>query len=182
MPADELARVRTEFADVAVSAPVTVNAGGKTFTIAPKAFAPAVVLTPDEAGTITPRPDDKKLTALVHAAAKTAKVELAAKDAVVTFSGRTPTVKPHVSGLALDDASVRSEVWKAIGGTQRTATVTTKATEPKFTTGSAKATLPKELISSFTTYFQAGQPRVHNIRLAARPSTAPTSRRASSSA
>lgn len=166
--ADELARVRTEFADVAVSAPVTVKAGAKTFTIAPKTFAPAVVLTPDASGTITPRPDDKKLTALVHAAAKSAKVELAAKDAVVTFSGRTPTVRPHVSGLALDDASVRTEVWKAIGGTQRTATVATKATEPTFTTAVAKATLPKERISSFTTYFQAGQPRVHNIRLASR--------------
>ena len=32
----------------------------------------------------------------------------------------------------------------------------------------AKATLPKEKISSFTTHFPAGQPRVHNIKLASR--------------
>ncbi|WP_392542950.1 VanW family protein [Oryzobacter telluris] len=166
--ADELARVKAEFADVAVSAPVTVTAGGKTFDIAPKDYVGAVVLAPDDAGTITPRADDEKLSALVHAAAKKAKVEVEAKDAVVTFSGRTPTVKPHVAGLALDDASLRTEVWKAIGGTERTATVATKATEPTFTTAIAKKTLPKERISSFTTNFPAGQPRVHNIRLASR--------------
>ncbi len=166
--AEELARVKSEFADVAVSAPVTVTAGEKSFPIAPKDFVGAIVLTPDEAGTITPRADDKKLSAVVHAAAEKAKVEVEAKDAVVTFSGRTPTVKAHVAGLALDDASLRTEVWKALSGTQRTATVATRATEPAFTTAIAKKTLPKERISSFTTYFQAGQPRGHNIRLASR--------------
>ena len=104
--ADELARVRSEFADVAVSGPVTVTANGKSFTVAPKAFAPAVVLTADDAGTITPRADAKKLAALVHAAAEDAGAEVEAKDAVVTFSGRTPTVRPHVAGVALDDTSI----------------------------------------------------------------------------
>ena len=64
--ADELARVRSEFADVAVSSPVRVSANGKTFTLAPKVFAPAVVLAADASGTITPRADAKKLAALVH--------------------------------------------------------------------------------------------------------------------
>ena len=104
----------------------------------------------------------------MHAAAKKAGAEVEAKDAVVTFSGRTPTVKAHVAGLALDDASISAEVWKAIGGTARTATGGTKPTQPTFTTDIAKKTLPKEKISSFTTYYQAGQPRVHNIKLASR--------------
>jgi vancomycin resistance protein YoaR len=166
--ADELARVRSEFADVAVSGPVTVAANGKSFTLAPKAFAPAVVLAADASGTITPRADPEKLSAVVHAAAEKAGVEVEAKDAVVTFSGRTPTVRPHVAGIGLDDASIGTEVWKAIASTTRTATVATKPTEPEFTTAVAKATLPKEKISSFTTNFPVGQPRVHNIRLASR--------------
>jgi vancomycin resistance protein YoaR len=145
-----------------------VTAGSTTFELAPAAFAPAVVLTPDAAGTITPRADEKKLARIVHAAARKAGVEVEAKDAVVTFSGRTPTVRPHVPGVALDDAGLTGEVWKAIGSTSRTATIATKATEPEFTTEVARRTLPKEKISSFTTYFQAGQPRVHNIKLAAR--------------
>ena len=127
-----------------------------------------MVLTPDDSGTITPRADPKKLAAVVHAAAEKADAEVEAKDAVVTFSGRTPTVQPHVAGLALDDTSLTSEVWKAISTTTRTATVATTPTEPTFTTAVAKATLPKEKISSFTTQFPAGQPRVHNIRLASR--------------
>lgn len=166
--AEELERVRTEFADVAVSAPVTVAAGGKTFRLAPKDLAAAVVLTPDESGTITPRADEKKLAEVVHAAARKAKVEVEAKDAVVTFSGRTPSVRAHVPGVALDDASLRSEVWRAIGSTQKGATVKTTVTQPAFTTDIAKKTLPKERISSFTTYFQPGQARVHNIKLASR--------------
>lgn len=166
--ADELARVRTEFADIAVSGPVTVSAGGKSFPLTPKEFASAVVLTPDASGAITPRPDPKELAKVVHAAARKAKVEVEAKDAVVTFSGRTPSVKPHVTGLALDDASLTAEVWKAIGGTQKAAEVRTTVTQPAFTTDIAKKTLPKERISSFTTYFQAGQARVHNIKLASR--------------
>ena len=166
--ADELARVRSEFADVAVSSPVRVSANGKTFTLAPKTFAPAVVLAADASGTITPRADAKKLAALVHTAAEDAGVEVEAKDAVVTFSGRTPTVRPHVAGVALDDTSIATEVWKAISTTTRTAAVAVKPTEPEFTTAIAKATLPKEKISSFTTRFPVGQPRVHNIRLASR--------------
>ncbi len=90
------------------------------------------------------------------------------KDAVVTFSGRRPTVRPHVTGQVLDDASVRREVWTAISTPNRTATIATKAVEPKLTTEVARRTLPREKISSFTTYYQAGQPRVHNIRLAAK--------------
>ena len=168
VPAEELARVKAEFADIAVSAPVSVTAGEKSFKLTPKQLAPAVVLAADDQGVITPRADDKKLRAIVHAAAEKADAEIKAKDAVVTFSGRTPTVKAHVSGLALDDASISAEVWKAIGGTSRTATVVTKAVEPTFTTAIAKKTLPKEKISSFTTYFQPGQPRVHNIKLASR--------------
>ena len=166
--AQELARVRTEFADVAVSGPVTVQAGDASFTIAPKAFAPAVVLEADDSGRITPRADEKKLAKIVHAAADKADAEVEPKDAEVTFVGRKPTVRPHVTGRVLDDASMTSAVWKAISTTTRTATVATKVVEPTFTTEIAKRTLPKEKISSFTTYYQAGQPRVHNIKLAAR--------------
>ncbi|MGL5817241.1 MAG: VanW family protein [Phycicoccus sp.] len=166
--AAELERVRTEFADIAVSGPVSVTANGKTFTLTPKQFAPAVVLTPGDDGTITPRADGPKLAAVVRAAATAAKAGVAPKDATVTFSGRTPTVKPHVRGVGLDEKSLQTEVWRAIGSKARSATVATTASEPKFTTAVAQATLPKERISTFTTYFPAGQARVQNIKLATR--------------
>ncbi|MGL4176327.1 MAG: VanW family protein [Dermatophilaceae bacterium] len=166
--AAELQRVRTEFADVAVSGPVSVAANGRTFGITPRQFGPAVVLAPRDDGTITPRADARRLAAVVRAAAVTAKASVPPKDAVVTFSGRTPTVTPHVRGVDLDEKSLQTEVWRAITSSDRSATVATKAIEPKFTTAVAQATLPKERISTFTTYFPAGQARVQNIRLAAR--------------
>ena len=163
----ELERVRDEFATVAVSGPVTVEANGRSFSLAPADFAPAVVLEPAEDGTITPRADDEKLRSIVHEAATEAKAEIEPKDAVVTFAGRKPTVKPSVVGVELDDASISAAVWAAISSTDRTATVTTAEVQPEFTTKVARATLPKEEISSFTTSFQAGQDRVKNIRRAA---------------
>ncbi|WP_299440688.1 VanW family protein [uncultured Phycicoccus sp.] len=166
--AAELQRVRREFADVAMSGPVTVEANGVDFEIAPADFAPAIDLTPADDGTITPKANDTALRKIVHAAAKEAEAEVAARDAVVTFKGRTPSVKPSVVGVRLDDASISAAVWAAISSTERTATVTTKTVQPEFTTKIAKATLPKETISSFTTYFDAGGARVHNIKLAAR--------------
>ncbi|MBM6405642.1 VanW family protein [Phycicoccus sp. CSK15P-2] len=165
--AAEFQRVRDDFVAVAMSGPVTVEAGGTSFEVPPTDFAAAIDLTPAEDGTITPRADDEKLRAVVHAAAEEAGAEKKPKDAVVTFSGRKPTVKPHVPGVALDDASISAAVWQAISTSERTATVTTEEAEPEFTTEVAKATLPKEEVSSFTTYFQAGQARVKNIKRAA---------------
>jgi vancomycin resistance protein YoaR len=164
VPASEFERVRTEFADVAVSSPVTVEAGDVSFRLEPADFAEAIVLTPAEDGTITPRADDEKLRTLVHGAAEDAGLEKEAKDATVTFSGLDPTVQESAPGLALDDASISTEVWRAISSTERTARVATTKTEPTWTTEKVEATLPKEKISSFTTYFQCCQARVVNIQ------------------
>ncbi len=164
VPASEFERVRTEFAEVAVSAPVTVEVGEKSFTLEPEDFAGAIVLKPDDDGTITPRANEKKLLALVHAAADDADVERDAKDATVSFSGLTPTVTKSVPGLALDDDSITEKVWAAISGTERTAEVSTSETEPEWTTAEVRKTLPEEKISTFTTYFQCCQTRVKNIQ------------------
>ncbi|GIL37534.1 VanW family protein [Phycicoccus sp. DTK01] len=169
--AQELQRVRDEFAEVAVSAPVTVQVGGSSFELSAKQLAPAAVLTPADDGTITPRADDEKLRAIVHAAAKKAKLEVAPKDAVVTFAGndwRKPKVAPSAPGSALDDASISAAVWTAFSTPSKTATVTTKEVQPEFTTEVAKKTLPREKVSSFTTYYEPGAARVTNIKNAAR--------------
>ncbi len=164
VPASEFERVRTEFAEVAVSAPVTVEAGGGTFSLDPADFAEAVVLTPADDGTITPRADETKLRALVHAAAEEAGIETEPRDATVTFSGLEPTVEDGVPGTALDDESISTAVWRAISGTERTAKVETREIRPEWTAAKVEATLPKEKISSFTTYFACCQSRVTNIK------------------
>ena len=120
--------------------------------------------SPREDGTITARPDEKRLLAVVHEAAEDADVERDARDATVTFSGLEPTVRKSVPGRALDDESITTEVWRAISSTERTATVTTSPTEPEWTTEEVRATLPEGKISSFTTYFPCCQTRVKNIQ------------------
>jgi vancomycin resistance protein YoaR len=164
--AAEIDRVRTTFADVAVSAPVDVTTGGTTFQLAPARFGSVISLTPDRSGRIAPVADRAKLIALVRAAAAKAGVEVKAKDAAVTFAGLTPRVTPSVAGVTLDDASIITQVWKAIGSSRRTATIATKRSEPAFSTQVAQRTLPRGPISSFTTNFPAGQVRVSNIKLA----------------
>ena len=60
-------------------------------------------------------------------------------------------------------------VTAALTSPERAATIPVTVSQPKYTTEKAKATLPKGLISTFTTYFPAnGGGRVTNIRLAAR--------------
>lgn len=162
--ASELERVRDEFAAVAVSSPITVQAGDTSFRISTGNLASAVVIAPGRDGTIIPRADDAKLRALVHKAALAAGAEVPARDAVVTFRGLKPTVTPQVAGVALDDAAISSAVWKAISTDQRTATVSTTQVAPTFTTESATKTLPTGVISTFTTKFPCCAPRVKNIQ------------------
>ena len=107
--AEELARVRSEFADVAVSGPGDGHGGREVLHADAQGSSarPSSSRPTTRAG--SPRgPTRRSSAAIVHAAAKKAGAEVQAKDAVVTFSGRTPSVKPHVSGLALDDASLRT--------------------------------------------------------------------------
>ncbi|KRE61146.1 VanW family protein [Nostocoides sp. Soil756] len=163
--ASELERVRDEFAEVAVSAPVTIEAGDRSFRIPAADLAPAIVLTPAADGTITPRADDAALRAVVHKAALAARVDAPAVDALVTFSGLEPRVTPHVVGRTLDDAAVSREVWKALtSADHRTATIPTRQVQPGFTTDAATASLPTGVISTFTTKFPCCQARVKNIQ------------------
>ncbi|GGL31392.1 VanW family protein [Phycicoccus endophyticus] len=168
--AEELERVRDDFAKVAVSAPVRVKAHGTTFEIAPRTFAPAIVLEPADDGTLTPRAAEKRLRRVVHAAARRAGAEVRPKAAVVRFvdgDHTRPKVTPSVDGVRLEDDAIDSAVWQAISSQKRTAVVATRKDRPEFTTAVAKRTLPREKVSSFTTYYPAGQTRVHNIKRAA---------------
>ncbi|HYN28963.1 MAG TPA: VanW family protein [Dermatophilaceae bacterium] len=165
--AAEVERVRTEFAQKAVSGPVTVRAGEKSFEVSAAAIARTLSF-PAKDGRITPRVDDEKLLDAVRDAADAAGVEQEAVSAKVRFANGQPSVTPSRTGVAIVDASVVEPVTKALTATDRTATVTTKVVQPRLTTAEAKATLPKGQISTFTTYYPFVEGRVTNIRTAAR--------------
>ncbi|CAN7159754.1 VanW family protein [Knoellia sp. LjRoot47] len=166
---EELDRVKTEFADKAMSGPISIKAGDKTFEMPAAAFAPAISFPADAEGKITPKFDDKVLVAAVTAAAEKAGATQEAVDARVRFRGQQPSVVPSQTGVELDPAKLVEPVTAALTSPERAAILPVKVTQPEFTTAQANATLPKGLISTFTTYFNAnGGGRVSNIRLAAR--------------
>ena len=166
---DELKRVKTEFADKAMSGPVAVKAGDKTFEISAAALAPAISFPADASGKITPAFDDKRIIEAVTRAAEKADATSEARDATVTYRSGQATVVPSRTGVALETGKIVAPVTAALTSAERAAIIPVTVSQPTFTTEKAKATLPKGLISTFTTYFNPnGGGRVHNIELAAR--------------
>jgi vancomycin resistance protein YoaR len=163
--AEELQRVKTEFADKAMSGPI----GVKAFEMSPATLAPAISFPADAEGRIVPKFDEKLIVAAVTKAADGAGATAKAKDATVSYRSSQPTVIPHKTGVALDATRIVAPVTAALTSAERAAVIPVTVSQPKFTTEEAKSTLPKGLISTFTTYFPAnGGGRVSNIRLAAR--------------
>jgi vancomycin resistance protein YoaR len=166
--ADEVDRANREFATPAMSAPVRVVVGTTSFSVAPAAYAPAVTMKPDGQGRLVPAVDDVTLIAAVRAAGAKAGVEHAARDAKITFKGTTPVVVPSATGAALDPKVVSTAFLPALTATDRTVTVAATVVQPKLTTAEAEKIKPREVISTFTTYFPYNPPRTNNITIAAR--------------
>jgi len=166
--AEEIRRAVEEFARPAVSGPVTVVVGTRKFSVSPAAYAPALALEADPQGRLAPAVDDAKLVAAVRKAALAAGVEKPPRDARITFSGTTPVVVPAAVGTRLEEKSVVSAFVPALTAPGRTATVSTVVAQPGLSTAEAEKIKPKEVISTFTTYFPYNPPRTENITIAAR--------------
>ena len=164
----EVGRANTEFATPAMSGPVKVVVGAKSFSVAPAAYAPAIAMKADTAGKLTPAFDDAKLVAAVRKAATAAGLEAKPRDAKITLNGTRAVVLPSAAGVALDDKSVMAAFVPALTASPRTATVTTTVVQPKLTTAAAEKIKPREVISTFTTNFPYNPPRTENISIAAR--------------
>ncbi|NYF97522.1 VanW family protein [Janibacter cremeus] len=157
-----------------IAAPVTVQAGASdgediSFTVAPEQLALAVSVTNDE-GALATKMDEGIAAEATATAAKDSGKFPAAKDAVVTRSGSSFDVAPSSTGLSLTTEGVGAKVVEAMGksGDERVVTASTTKTQPELTTQEAKDSLPKEPLSTFTTYLPDNPVRTANIRLAAR--------------
>ncbi|HEV7147397.1 MAG TPA: VanW family protein [Pedococcus sp.] len=166
--AQEVARAMAEFANPAMSGPVTVMVGTKKFTVRPAAYAPALSMKADGSGQLVPVVDQAKLVAAVRAASAGAGVESRPRDARITFKGATAVVVPSAPGVTLNDASVATSFLPALTSHARTAKVATTLVQPGLTTAQANAIKPKAVIGTFTTQFPVNPPRTANITLAAK--------------
>jgi vancomycin resistance protein YoaR len=166
--AQEVTRATTQFATPAMSGPVKVVVGARSFAVPPAAYAPAITMQPDASGTLAPVVDNAELVTVVRAAAAAAGIGATARDARITLSGPTPVVVPSVAGTTLDENSVVAAFVPALTSPSRTAKVATTVVQPKLTTAQADKIKPKGVISTFTTKFPYNPPRTTNITIAAR--------------
>jgi vancomycin resistance protein YoaR len=165
---EEVDRANAEFGTPAMSGPVTVKVGDKSFAVAPAAFAPALTVKADDSGKLAPVVDNAKLVAAVRKAAAVAGLEAKPRDARITFQGTKAVVVPAAAGATLDEKSVVLAFVPALTDPARTATVTIAVVQPQLTTAAAERIKPREVISTFTTYFPHNPPRTENIAIAAR--------------
>ena len=166
-PAEAFAAFRTDFADKALSGPLTVQVGEGTFEVPAERVASALGASV-AGGAITPTVDEEALTAIVEEEGEEADVLRDPRDARVTFSGTEAAVEPSRTGVAVDVAGQGEALLTALTAENRTLALEPVVTQPELTTEKARETLPKERISTFTTYYAAGQSRVTNIKVAVR--------------
>ena len=150
-----------------LSAPVAVTAAGHQAQLLPADLAPRVQARVDQ-GRLVLGLDPRGLDALLRQKAGFAYT--AARDAGFRPAGKRITVIPAVNGSVVDPARAAAAVLAAGGraGADRRAALPVRTSAPALTTGEARALGVKEVISSYTTTFNAGDaPRVHNISLIA---------------
>ncbi|WP_162786654.1 VanW family protein [Janibacter anophelis] len=116
--------------------------------------------------------DESKVAQAVLSAGSSSGLFREARDAgVVHRGGSRFDVTPSSTGLALKEDGIGAKAAAAMKkkGDQRRIDVESKQSQPEVTTAEAKKTLPKEQISTFTTYLPSTSGvRADNIRLAAR--------------
>lgn len=170
---EEIDTFVTDELEPLISDPVTVRAttpDGEdiSFAVTAEQLALAVSVT-NEKGELTTTVDEAKAAEVTAVAAKDSGKFPSAKDAVVTRSGASFDVTPSSTGLALATEGVGAKIVEAMGkrGDERVVTASTTKTQPDLTTQQAKSSLPKEPLSTFTTYLPDNPVRTANIRLAA---------------
>ena len=155
-----------EFANPAVSGPVTLVFDKTRVTLRPEDFASVLGMKPED-GALVPDLDEKKLAAVVRG--RFAKTDGAPVDATVALVDGTPRVVPAKPGVDYDPKDISSAflelVVKEPGERQMSVKATVK--DADFTTKDARALNIKEKVSTFTTYYPYAEYRNINIGRAA---------------
>ncbi len=164
----EVDRAVSEFAEPAMSAPVTLVVDGERATVPVRLVGPALSMTPDDQHRLRPELDGAALKKLI--APVIDPLEVDARDATFRIRAGRPTVVPSEQGRSIDRRELRDAMLAALTetGTARTATVALRVSEPELSTEQAAGLGVTELVSEFTTYYPTDfPPRLTNIHRAA---------------
>ncbi|MER5917981.1 peptidoglycan binding domain-containing protein [Streptomyces sp. NPDC001982] len=169
--AAETRRAVREFAQPAMSAPVTLTAGGKRLTISRVVLGEHLKMQPDDSGKLIPNLDGKGLLAAPAVARRLADIIVNAQGARLRLDGDKVVVdtdgKPgqEVTAKALSTAVL--PLLTKSGAAARTGEVATTKTQPKVTRENAARLGLREKMSSFTVNFEPAAYRTKNIGRAA---------------
>ncbi len=154
-----------DFANPAVSGPVTLRFGGAEVVLGPAEFTAALSLEPVD-GELVPTADPKVVSALVD---QSISGDGAPVDATVALVDGTPRVipaKPGVTYKPADVAEVLLELVTEPAG-DRVGRVASTIAKADFTSADARKLRIRERVSTFTTYFPHADYRNINIGRAA---------------
>lgn len=155
-----------DFANPAMSAPVTLVLGGKDVVLRPEDYSRALSMKAQN-GTLVPVVDQKKLVRAIERAMED--VALSPEPATVQIVDGAPRVIPGKNGVTFDPEEVTAQFPSLVvqRGANRRIEVAAKVKRPDFTTADARRLGVNEVVSSFTTQYPHADYRNTNLGRAA---------------
>ena len=155
-----------EFANPAVSGPVTIAIEDEKVVLEPADFLPALSMVVED-GDIVPRLDEEKLLAAIEP--KMTDFALAARDATVKLRDGRPHVVRGKKGVTFNEEELTGGFLQVVadGAGSRTLRVSSVVAKPEFSTKDARALNIEEVVSDFTTYYPHADYRNTNLGRAA---------------
>ncbi|MFI6035839.1 VanW family protein [Streptomyces sp. NPDC051315] len=164
--AQEVRRAVREFAQPAMSAPVTLTADGKRFTIDQAVLSDHLALRPDGSGRLTPRLDAEGLRATPAVARPLAEITTTPRNARLRLDGdRVVVAEDARIGVQVTDKALGKAVLPLLtrSGAARAGEVAARRTQPEVTRENAARLGLTEKMSSFTVDFEPAPYRTKNI-------------------
>ncbi|RSS78338.1 VanW family protein, partial [Streptomyces sp. WAC06614] len=165
--AAETARALKEFAEPAMSGPVTLTLAGHRITLTPEVLGRHLTVEPDQQGRLVPSLDAKGLLADPELARQLEAAAPGPTDATfrTDAQGKVSVVDGR-PGVEVTEEALRTAVLPLLtrtGDTARTAELAATSVQPDLTAASAARLGIKEKVSSFTVAFPAAPYRTTNI-------------------
>ncbi|MBK5305911.1 MAG: VanW family protein [Frankiaceae bacterium] len=149
-------------AEVAISAPVTIDVEGKPLELSPADVARGLTFVASEDGPLEPRVDAEKV--LDGLGRRLEAVEQLPVDATFKVASGKPVLVPSREGRTVPPEELSSALLDVVDDdAPRRASVSLKVTAPRVTTEKARTLGVKEVIGTFTTRHPCCAPRVTNI-------------------
>ncbi|MFG2292821.1 VanW family protein [Streptomyces sp. NPDC048603] len=166
--AQETERAMREFAEPAMSAPVTLTVDGKSISLTPTVLGRHLKVEADDRGRLVPELDSEGLLADGAVARQVAAASTEPRNATfrVDSADRAVVATDARTGLRVDEQAIGGAVMPLLTGSDtaaRTGELPATRVQPKLTAEEAQRLGIKEKVSSFTVQFPSAPYRTTNV-------------------